>query len=294
LSEEVSMKCMLVSSLLIILVSCTMLACRERNTIIKAFVDTDSRIHVQYNIPEKENLAMVKLYRSYINFNELDSIDIYQNAIAAMPLPVNSFKGEVIDSFVASDVQYYYYLAVKTKSGTTYACNVDSGSINQMILGSTCGSNFNIVIDKLHYILEARCGNRVMKRYPVNLGRNPVSRKLCGDDLTTPEGDYFVPYVKDVSKFHKAFGINYPNKDDIKRYAEALKNNRVPFRGQKPAWIGGAIQIHGGGIGYQNWTWGCIAMRNYDIDELFSLKKNLVGTPVRIVGSEIKRLNNEH
>jgi hypothetical protein len=261
----------------------------EPVTLISISADSSSLVHIRYTIPDKEKLSQVKLYRSYENFHALDYIDLNQYAISEFSLYLDCFKGEFIDSFAASDVRYYYYLSAKTVSGVAYKCNVDSAVIAQVILGSVCDKKFNLLIDKPHYILEARCGTRIMKRYPVNLGGNPRDRKLCQDNLTSPEGNYFIPYVRGASKFYKALGINYPNREDTSRYAEALKSHRVPCRGKKPICIGGAIQIHGGGIGYQNWTWGCIAMRNYDIDELFSLKKSLVGTPVRIVGSEIKR-----
>jgi hypothetical protein len=57
--------------------------------------------------------------------------------------------------------------------------------------------------------------------------------------------------------------------------------------GKEPL-IGGSIQIHGGGIG-NNWTFGCIAMRNADIDELFEISGMKVGSPISIIGSEFTR-----
>lgn len=62
----------------------------------------------------------------------------------------------------------------------------------------------------------------------------------------------------------------------------------LPIQENKLVDIGGDITIHGGGIGL-NWTWGCIAMRNEDVDEILESKAVKAGTPVLITGSEIKR-----
>jgi lipoprotein-anchoring transpeptidase ErfK/SrfK len=56
----------------------------------------------------------------------------------------------------------------------------------------------------------------------------------------------------------------------------------------QPRSIGGGIQLHGGGIG-NNWTWGCIAMRNDDLDQLFALTGMRPGLPIVIVGKSFTR-----
>ena len=80
--------------------------------------------------------------------------------------------------------------------------------------------------------------------------------------------------------------MSYPNKTDYRRYNLAKKKHGS---GTFPS-IGGSIQIHGGGV-LGNWTWGCIAMRDIDIDELFSLSSLKVGSQIYIVGKEVTREN---
>jgi murein L,D-transpeptidase YafK len=106
--------------------------------------------------------------------------------------------------------------------------------------------------------------------------------------MSTPEGVYHVEYIRPVTAFHSALGVSYPNAADRLRYAEALKQKKIPTQNGKTASIGGSIQIHGGGIG-NNWTWGCIAMRNDDLDWIFSLPQLKKGIPVIIVGNEFTR-----
>jgi len=106
----------------------------------------------------------------------------------------------------------------------------------------------------------------LLKIYIVQLGSHPVGPKQCFGDGKTPEGHYFIKYLNPKSLFHKSLGISYPNTDDIER---AIQLGRSP---------GGDIMIHGLPNGqehvkrsrYRNdWTLGCIAIRNEEIDELF-------------------------
>lgn len=133
-----------------------------------------------------------------------------------------------------------------------------------------------ILIDKLNYCLEVHSHGSMTKRYPVAFGGNPRNRKLFQDRASTPEGRYLISGLQKKSKFHKAYDLNYPNAVDKARHKLLAPG--------KP--IGGEIQIHGGGI-EDNWTWGCIAMRNRDIDELFERPELGKQTIVWIVGGEL-------
>jgi len=83
------------------------------------------------------------------------------------------------------------------------------------------------------------------------------------------------------TKYHKALMINYPNQQDLEEF-----NSRIQ-RGQLPggARIGELIEIHGDGGKGGNWTEGCVALRNRDMDLLFEHVDS--GTPVTIIGSSI-------
>ncbi len=79
--------------------------------------------------------------------------------------------------------------------------------------------------------------------------------------------------------FYKAFMLDYPNEDDKKRFLQNKKSGAI----HQDANIGNLIEIHGNGGKGIDWTDGCIALKNGDMDEVFKLCP--VGTWVTIVGS---------
>jgi murein L,D-transpeptidase YafK len=111
------------------------------------------------------------------------------------------------------------------------------------------------------------------KKYKISLGANPKGPKTKEDDEKTPEGKYVIFDRNDsTSDYHKNLGISYPNKQD-----KILKRT------------GGDIKIHGLGPKYRkwgklhrlrDWTDGCIAVTNKEIDEIYSLVK--INTPIHI------------
>ena len=121
---------------------------------------------------------------------------------------------------------------------------------------------------------------KVYRRFPIALGFDPKGRKLHYDRACTPEGIYRISGVQPQATYYKAFDINYPNEVDRARHALAKQADS-----QTPN-IGGEIQIHGEGI-ESNWTAGCIAMRDSDMDLLFSIPGLTHGTMVAISGSEL-------
>lgn len=117
------------------------------------------------------------------------------------------------------------------------------------------------------------------RTYPIALGGNPLGPKQCEGDMRTPEGTYTIETRNPGSKYHLSLKISYPNDYDMRR-AEAM--------GMPP---GGDIFIHGvpndsgflDGILYRfkpEWTQGCIAVSNNDIEELWTLVAD--GTPIEI------------
>jgi murein L,D-transpeptidase YafK len=134
-----------------------------------------------------------------------------------------------------------------------------------------------IVIEKKKRTLTLMDGARILKTYKVALGGQPVGAKDRLGDHKTPEGIYSVDAKNPNSQFYKALHISYPNQAD-----------RVNARklGVNP---GGDVEIHGlgakwGWIGAKHrltdWTDGCIALTNEEIDEIYPLIK--VGAPVEI------------
>jgi murein L,D-transpeptidase YafK len=119
---------------------------------------------------------------------------------------------------------------------------------------------------------------RPLKRYHIALGSEPVGKKTTEGDGRTPEGVYIIDGRKADSNYHRALHISYPDEED-KRQAAA--------RGVPP---GGDIMIHGlmNGRGWfgkrrllKDWTLGCIAVTNKEIDEIWGMVPD--GAPVEIV-----------
>ncbi len=153
--------------------------------------------------------------------------------------------------------------------------------VNNTISESKRSGTPAVIVDKFAGKCYLFSGGVVIRSYDAELGRRWVGYKLFQGDNATPEGIYKVTRKLDraATKYHKALLIDYPNEDDKKRFAMARENGIIPANSR----IGGLIEIHGhGGKGF-DWTEGCVALENRDMDELFSLVK--IGTPVTIVGS---------
>jgi len=135
----------------------------------------------------------------------------------------------------------------------------------------------SILILKKDHLLELMAGGRVIRTYHVALGQGGLAPKQREGDGRTPEGHYTIDARSAESHYHKAFHISYPNSEDKRRAAKL---------GVSP---GGAVMIHGlpNGKGYlgsmhrmYDWTLGCVALTDEEIDELWNLVP--VGTPVEI------------
>jgi len=116
------------------------------------------------------------------------------------------------------------------------------------------------------------------REYEISLGDNPIGHKQKEGDEKTPEGKYTIDYRNPNSSYHLSLHITYPSAED-KRIAKK--------RGISP---GGDIFIHGLpngmgplGFGFKNrdWTDGCIAVNDKEIEEIWNLVKN--GTPIEIL-----------
>jgi murein L,D-transpeptidase YafK len=147
-----------------------------------------------------------------------------------------------------------------------------------------------IVVLKSKRRLELYSGNALVRTYKVGLGLNPVPDKQRQGDRATPEGDFYVFTRNAKSAFYLSLGISYPNAEDAERglrdglisrgqhdaIINAIKRKATPPQNTA---LGGDIYIHGNGAS-SDWTWGCVALENDDIKELFDAVP--VGTPVTI------------
>ncbi|WP_246019498.1 L,D-transpeptidase family protein [Corallincola spongiicola] len=120
-------------------------------------------------------------------------------------------------------------------------------------------------------------GSRLIREFDVALGANPKGHKQQEGDERTPEGRYQLDYIKEDSSFYRAMHVSYPNELDKQTAKE---------RGVSP---GGLIMVHGqrNRLGWLsllsqrfNWTNGCIAITNDEMDEFLTLVP--VGTVIDI------------
>jgi murein L,D-transpeptidase YafK len=134
-----------------------------------------------------------------------------------------------------------------------------------------------ILISKKARTLSAFYQNQLIRQYKIALGFNSIDYKQQAGDGKTPEGRYFISAKIPNSQYHLALKLSYPSTEDK---LKAIANKREP---------GGDIMIHGLKPGFAwlgslhiwiDWTRGCIAVTNSEIEEIYYAVK--VGTPVDI------------
>jgi murein L,D-transpeptidase YafK len=134
-----------------------------------------------------------------------------------------------------------------------------------------------IVVEKSARKLSILREGRHLKSYRIALGRNPVGPKQEEGDMKTPEGTYKIDSRNGQSSFHLALHVSYPSEED---------NKRAAAHGVS---AGFDIMIHGiqnghGWIGvfhrWKDWTLGCVALTDEEIEELWRVTPD--GTIIEI------------
>jgi len=147
-----------------------------------------------------------------------------------------------------------------------------------------------IVVFKSKRRLELYADGALIRVYKIGLGLNPVDDKKRQGDRATPEGDFYIFTRNNKSAFYLSLGVSYPNVEDAQRglrdglinrsqhdaIVRAFKRKATPPQNTA---LGGDIYIHGNGAG-SDWTWGCVALENEHMRELFDAIP--VGTPITI------------
>lgn len=135
----------------------------------------------------------------------------------------------------------------------------------------------SVLVEKKEHTLTLLRKGQVLKTYKVALGGEPVGPKTRQGDHKTPEGTYILDRRNPHSKFYRAIHISYPNARDA---GEAAKLGVSP---------GGDVYVHGlpNGFGWignghrlKDWTDGCIAVTNEEMDEIWKAVPD--GTPIEI------------
>jgi hypothetical protein len=148
-----------------------------------------------------------------------------------------------------------------------------------------------VVVEKGARRLRLYAGGELVRVRRVALGFEPSGDKVRQGDGRTPEGDYTVCMKNAKSSFYLSLGLTYPNAEDAERgareglitRAQQKSITRSLAAGRCPSWdtaLGGEIFIHGGGAS-RDWTFGCVALENPEVKELFDALP--AGTPVRIM-----------
>jgi murein L,D-transpeptidase YafK len=164
---------------------------------------------------------------------------------------------------------------------------------------SSLGGDTALVVSKSGYAVTLYKGNVPIKTYRAVFGKGYAEGdKARQGDKRTPEGDFYICSMNTSKRFHKFLGLSYP---DLRHAEEGLREGIISEKEyglirqaieerRQPPWdtgLGGAVGIHGRTVedrmaisSRDNWTDGCIALANADVDELFSVLS--LGTPVTV------------
>lgn len=143
-----------------------------------------------------------------------------------------------------------------------------------------------LVVHKSRNTLSVYRNGTIVDQYPAVFGQRAEGDKRFEGDLRTPEGLYRITRKRAHARWKYFLELDYPNDRDRARYEKSLAEGLVPVIRSKPQDIGGGIGIHGSDRPRaqrrsENWTRGCIALSNDDVDKIQRVVK--VGTPVLVL-----------
>ena len=144
-------------------------------------------------------------------------------------------------------------------------------------------SSYYIVIDKSDYELSVFDAAGWLTTYPIVLGNDDQNDKLVQGDRRTPEGTFTIIRKRIHEKWCRYMALDYPTAADIEKFNMRKRQGIIPMNAK----IGGDIGIHGTWPHedyaidqYQNWTMGCISLKNEHAKQLFDMLP--IGTRVTI------------
>ena len=140
-----------------------------------------------------------------------------------------------------------------------------------------------LVVKKSDYQLQVWYRHKLIRSYKAVFGPRPLADKLVEGDRCTPEGTFKIANKNPGSKYDRFMGLNYPNDSSMLRFNKMKASGALPASAK----IGGSVGIHGIWPGGDDmielgvgWTDGCVALKNKDIEELYTFVN--VGTKVVI------------
>jgi murein L,D-transpeptidase YafK len=136
----------------------------------------------------------------------------------------------------------------------------------------------SIVVEKQARRLSLLRDGTVLKTYAVSLGADPVGHKQQEGDGRTPEGSYAIDIKNPRSRFHLALRISYPNSSDrdgaLRRGAPAGSDIMIHGLPNGLGWLRG-LHLH------RDWTDGCIAVTNAEIEEIWAMVDTGTGVQIK-------------
>ena len=154
-------------------------------------------------------------------------------------------------------------------------------TVSSILFANNVGLAEKVIIKKSTRMLYLSSQGEIYKKYHITLGQVPEGAKEFEGDMKTPEGIYWLDWRQSSPQYYKSIHISYPNKKD---QANAQKNGLN---------AGGMIMLHGTPTNWSlsplgdwmpmllDWTEGCIAMSNDDLEEVW--EQTINGTPIIIV-----------
>ena len=140
-----------------------------------------------------------------------------------------------------------------------------------------------IIIDKSDYELNVYDEKGWYATYPVVFGNKSLADKKMEGARCTPEGNFHIISKKNHDKWDRFMALDYPTRDSYEKFRMRKLRGEIPVNAR----IGGGVGIHGTWPHddyiidrYDNWTMGCISMKNQDVEDLYSYLP--VGTRVTI------------
>ncbi len=163
------------------------------------------------------------------------------------------------------------------------ACGVFVAAEGWPTRTTTSGDELTLRVWKGRHEMWLEDGDQVIRKFQVALGKNPRAGKLARGDGRTPVGNYYICEKRVRSQFHRFLGISYPNVDDAERafaqhlisadeWAEIFFANLDHLTPPSSTLMGGSVGIHGYGgrpRATADWTEGCIAVSDADIEYLY-------------------------
>ncbi len=157
------------------------------------------------------------------------------------------------------------------------AISILSCLLFSLIASATLNKADKMVVIKSKRVMMLLKDGEIIKTYRIALGKNSNGRKTQAGDQKTPEGNYIATSRNQHSKYYKAINISYPNESDIQNAKRlgVLPGNSIAIHGL-PKELEDIDKFHR----RLDWTDGCIAVTNHEIDEIWQLVSD--GTPIEI------------